>query len=134
MYLHPYTFSQQNHVDHGRYRPNHSHQLRRISSILIDRTIEYIPTVENRIKTRVFVPFLNTFALQISDKSSLASKTPKAPPLNKKNSRSCCYRFFLITLTLSHEQLVPVLVLDRIVEYLQYTENPKVTTVLVVQR
>jgi hypothetical protein len=47
--------------------------------------IRYIPTVEKRIKTRVFEPFLNTLALQISDRSSVASKTPNAPPL--KNTR-----------------------------------------------
>ena len=56
------------------------------SLILINQSIEYIPTVENRIKTRVFVPFLNTFALQTSDKSSVASKQPKAPPLDNKNT------------------------------------------------
>jgi len=41
----------------------------------------YVPTVEKRAKTRVLEPFLNTLALQISDISSVASNTPKAPPL-----------------------------------------------------
>jgi hypothetical protein len=50
-----------------------------------DKTVIFhdhdVPTVEKRAKTRVFVPFLNTLALQISDMSSVASNTPKAPPL-----------------------------------------------------
>jgi hypothetical protein len=50
---------------------------------MINRCDCHVPTVEKRIKTRVFDPFLNTLALQISDKSSVASNTPKAPPLEK---------------------------------------------------
>jgi len=44
-------------------------------------SVSYVPTVEKRIKRRVLVPLLNTLALQTSDISSVASNTPKAPPL-----------------------------------------------------
>jgi hypothetical protein len=44
-------------------------------------SVSYVPTVEKRIKRRVLVPLLKTLALQTSDISSVASNTPKAPPL-----------------------------------------------------
>lgn len=82
-------------MDHEQYQLNHFHRLERKTEeirfhlkFISRELIQYIPTVEKRIKRRVFVPFLNTLALQISDKSSVASNTPKAPPLKKDDNNS----------------------------------------------
>lgn len=93
---------------------------------------KYAPTVEKRAKTRVLLPFLNTADLHISEMSSVASKTPNAPPL-KVQLLSAKWMDKDQYGTPWHEQHVQELVHDQIVEYLRYKENPRVTLVLVDQ-
>lgn len=85
--LHQYTFLSQIHEDPEQYQQNHFHQLEREFNVGTQEypSMDYWPTVEKRAKTRVLEPFLKTLALQISEISSVASKTPKAPPLNNQS-------------------------------------------------
>lgn len=61
--------------------PAREKRTERIEKAHVDR--HDAPTVEKRARTRVFVPLLKTFDLQMSEISSVASNTPKAPPLQR---------------------------------------------------
>ena len=110
--------------------PARTKRTERIEKAHADR--QHAPTVEKRARTRVFVPFLKTFDLQMSEMSSVASNTPKAPPLQRNWSIECFD--FKLWLTLWRERHVPERVLDRIVEYLRCKGNPRATTARVVRQ